>query len=93
MPHLVKIAAQYESLGLQVLVITEAPTAQVLLFVDEHSLPFHVYADAETVRVAYGIDMIWGSPAFLLDREGRVVAEELDAKRAIRQGTEVAAKL
>jgi len=77
MPHLVQMAANYERLGLQVIAVTEAAAVDAMAFIEEHSLPFPVLADAEEVRIAFGIDMIWGSPAYLLDRAGKVVAEEL----------------
>ena len=69
-----KIAANYESIGLQVLAVTEASIEDACAFVDEHALPFPVLADAESVRIAFGIDMIWGSPVFLLDRVGKTMA-------------------
>lgn len=75
MPHLVQVAAHHEHLGLQVLCVTEAPVADAVGFVDEHRLPFAVLADAVAVREAFGIEMIWGSPQFLLDGRGVVVAE------------------
>ncbi len=72
-----QMAAQHEDMGLQVLGITDAPAADARRFVVENSLPFPVLADAAETRVAFQIDMIWGSPVFLLDESGSVVAEEL----------------
>ena len=77
MPHLVQMGRDYESRGLQVLGITEAPASAVTEFMDEHELTFPVFADAASTKLAYGIDLIWGSPVFLLNAAGFVVAEEL----------------
>jgi len=68
----------YESLGLQVIMVTEASATGAMQFANEQKLPFPVFADALETRKAFGIEMIWGSPVFLLDASGQVVAEELD---------------
>ena len=69
-----QIAADHETLGLQVLGITDAPADEVARFCDEQVLPFPVLADAEAVRAAFGVGMIWGSPTFLVDGEAPALA-------------------
>ena len=79
MPHLVQMSADYQRIGLQVVGVTDAAAEDAIRFVDEQSLPFPVLAAAQDLRKAFGVDMIWGSPAFLVDRNGVIVAEELGA--------------
>lgn len=71
-----QMAAKYEGLGLRVIAITEASVADAMRFVVEHGAPFPVLAEAREVREAFRIELIWGSPMFLIDRAGIVVAEE-----------------
>lgn len=67
----------HEDIGLQSLWVTEASVDEASAFMREQWVPYPVLADAEAVRKSYGIDLIWGSPVFLVDRDGVVVAEEL----------------
>ncbi len=79
MPHLVQIAAHYEARGLTVIGVTSADVEATRAFVVEHRLPLFVLADGGEVQEKFGVDLIWGSPAFLLDSEGRVIEEGIGA--------------
>ena len=57
-------------------------TDEDALLVDEFrrdlALTFPILTSGQAAREAYGIDFIWGSVYFLVDPEGRIVADTLD---------------
>lgn len=72
-----KIAADHGRDGLLVLGVTDATVDDTLAFLDEEGLPFAILADAGGAREAWQVGVIWGSPSYLVDDQGRIVAEEV----------------
>lgn len=72
-----KTAAQHQGNGLQVVAVTDASIDETLKFLDEHELPFAILAGAAPVREQWQVGVIWGSPSYLVNREGRIIAEEV----------------
>jgi peroxiredoxin len=77
LPHLVQTAEQHSGDGLMVLGVTDSSVDDTLQFLEDESLPFAILADAGAVREAWQVGVIWGSPSYLLDEGGQIVAEEV----------------
>tara|TARA_R110002094_G_scaffold96474_4_gene97638 strand:+ start:896 stop:1123 length:228 start_codon:yes stop_codon:yes gene_type:complete len=60
-----------------VLGVTDASVDDTLQFLADENLPFAILADAAAVREAWQVGVIWGSPSYLLDQGGLIVAEEV----------------
>ena len=72
-----KLADDHRDAGLRVLGVTDASVEAGLQMLDEEELPFALLADAGGAREAWQVAVIWGSPSFLVDVRGEVVAEEV----------------
>lgn len=77
-----QIAERHDGDGLQVLGVTDATVDDTLDFLDDTNLPFAILADAAAVREAWQVGVIWGSPSYLVDRDGQIVREEVLALSA-----------
>ncbi|MHC4938669.1 MAG: TlpA family protein disulfide reductase [Planctomycetota bacterium] len=73
MGHLNRLQKTYEEVT--VIGVTDAPVATTKEFAREHAVRYALLAEAEADRKAFGVDMIWGNQLYLLDPEGRVVAD------------------
>ena len=70
-------AERHSGDGLIVLGVTDASVDDTLQFLEDENLPFAILADAAAEREAWQVGVIWGSPSYLLDEGGHVVAEEV----------------
>jgi len=67
---------QFGSNGLTVIAVSAAPADEVRKFARELGASYPIIADGNEMFMAFGVR---GVPdAFLIDREGRIVAEGLD---------------
>lgn len=74
MPHLVEMAERYEG-KLVVIGVTAAGVAEALEFAQAHGATYPILAEADETRKVYGVKVIWGSAAYLIDPQGRIVAD------------------
>lgn len=77
-----EVQRRYGDRSLAVVGVTEASADEACAFARENDLEFPILAEAGDVQEAYGIDAIWGSVVFLIDPDGRVVADSLAAAEA-----------
>jgi len=82
MPHLVQVQNEYAKHSFSIVASTDDSVELTQAFADEHAINFPILADAPAVREAYGVGLIWGSSFFLVDPEGQIVAQDLDACEA-----------
>jgi len=74
-PHLVEMQERYEG-QLVVIGVTAADVEEAKAFAREHGATYPILADADQTREVYGIRVIWGSAAYLIDPQGRIVADQ-----------------
>lgn len=60
-----------------VLGVTDSSIDDTLQFLEDENLPFAILADAAAVREQWGVGVIWGSPSYLLNDRGEILAEEV----------------
>ena len=85
MPHLVEVQTKYRDKGLRVVGVTDANRSETIAYATELGVNYTLLAAAEADRKAYGIDVIWGSEIYLVNPDGRIVAdgiEEVDKRLA-----------
>jgi len=82
MPHLVEVQERYGSDAFSLLAVTEVPAPEAEAFVLAEGLTFPVLAGGPENVAAYGIDLIWGSPVFLVEPGGQIVADDLAGAEA-----------
>ena len=70
-------AEQHATDGLLVLGVTDSSIDDTLQFLEDENLPFAILADAAAVREEWEVGVIWGSPSYLLDAAGKILAEEV----------------
>lgn len=84
-----EVQRRFASASVAVVGVTDATAQEARRFAKEHRLTFPILAEAEPVREAFGVDMIWGSVVFLVDPSGRVVADSLGgAEERLAEGIE-----
>jgi peroxiredoxin len=85
-PDLSTLQTQYADQGLIVLGVTDEPIEKVAPFASRLKMRYPVLLDpGRTVESAYGVGGDQGIPkSFVYDREGRIVAQSIDA-RSMRQ--------
>lgn len=77
---------EYDAELLDVIAVSAEPEVMVRAYAEGQGLNHPVLADAADLRDAYGVDVIWGLPTFLIDAEGRIVAEGIDSvERRVRE--------
>ena len=92
MPHLVQVQENYGSQSFSIIGITDESTESAQRFAEQQQLNFPILADAGKVRDAYGVGLVWGSSFFLIDPNGEIVEQGLDASE-IRIGQELGPSL
>ena len=78
MPHLVEVQNKYRKKGLRVVGVTDVNRDEAQAYAKELGVNYTLLASAEADREAYGIDMIWGSEIYLINPEGRLVADGIE---------------
>lgn len=74
----------YRDAGFTVLGVTDHPVHDAQRYANKHGMQFPVLANADDVREAYGVALVWGTVVFLVDPDGRVVARDLgDAEQIL----------
>lgn len=88
MPHLVQVQDNYGSQSFSIIGVTDESTESAQRFAERQKLNFPVLADAEPVRDAFGVGLVWGSSFFLIGPDGTIVEQGLDACE-VRLGLEL----
>ena len=78
MPHLVQVQQSYRDQGFSIVAVTDVERDVAKRFALDNGLNFPILSEAEPVREAYGVDLIWGSAFFLVDPTGTIVEQGLD---------------
>ncbi|MHC4819386.1 MAG: peroxiredoxin family protein, partial [Planctomycetota bacterium] len=60
---------------LVVIGVTATGADEARAFAREHGATYPILADADESRKVYGVKVIWGSAAYLIDPQGKIVAD------------------
>lgn len=64
--------------------MTKATEFAARQYVVEFAVPYPVMALGQKVFEAYGVDGVWGTVVYLIDKDGKIVARGLkDTKKAL----------
>jgi hypothetical protein len=80
-PHLVQMQEEFGGPEFAVVGVTAADADEAREFLVEASGNYPALSEAQATLTAWGIDMIWGNVVYLVDPDGRIVADELDDAR------------
>lgn len=69
---------QYGGHSFSIVGVTTADVETAREFAREHGLNYPVLAEADEVRSALGVDLVWGSAFFLVGPGGAIVAQGLE---------------
>lgn len=74
---------EFEAEGLLVVGVTEAGETRAAAFSRELDLNYPLLAEDAADLESFGVDVIWGTVVFLIDPDGTIVADDLDASEEI----------
>jgi len=78
-PDLVEIQSKYSNKKFTVIGASKADHESLVAFAQQHSVTYPLLAEAAKDHEAYGVGLVWGTVFFLVDPEGKVVSQEIDA--------------
>ena len=68
----------YRAAGFTVVGVTDHPAHDAQRYAAKYGIQFPILANADPVREEFGVALVWGTVVFLVDPDGRVVANGLD---------------